>query len=364
MTQRKQAVLVTGVSGSLGSRLLPQLQAYDVVGVDVVPPSVSISRYAQVDLGRESSCRLLVELLRETKAVAVVHLAFIDNPARAGVSDTQRQWQTNVAGTARVMEAITEINRSGGKISKFIFTSSAQVYGPRLESPASESSLLAACSLTSAVHKKSADEVVQYRASSLGPCSSFILRAQNYAGPDADSFTLAALRGIPSGRAERACEWRKRNKRMRFFIPFGQHYLERELQFVHVDDMARLIAHILQRSGATTTTILNVSGRDGSLSFERCVKLCGTKLRRLPTVAACRAALRWYMNRGLSTIPPQAVPYLLGSNPVDTKRLREFLGSSYKEVIRHTAESALSDTLLTRGLGDDALHAVSLSVGS
>ena len=33
------------------------------------------------------------------------------DPVRAGVLDLDRMWQINVAGTARVMEAITEANR-------------------------------------------------------------------------------------------------------------------------------------------------------------------------------------------------------------------------------------------------------------
>ena len=33
-------------------------------------------------------------------------------------------WQINVAGTARVMEAISVVNRTGGNIRQFIFPSS------------------------------------------------------------------------------------------------------------------------------------------------------------------------------------------------------------------------------------------------
>ena len=64
-----------------------------------------------MDLGDEDSCRQLFLLLRDSRAEAVVHLAFVLDPVRAGVLDVDRMWQINVAGTARVMEAITEANR-------------------------------------------------------------------------------------------------------------------------------------------------------------------------------------------------------------------------------------------------------------
>ena len=53
-------------------------------------------------------------LLRELQPVSVVHLAFVIDPQRTGVLDVDRMWQINVAGTARVMEAITEANRIRG----------------------------------------------------------------------------------------------------------------------------------------------------------------------------------------------------------------------------------------------------------
>ena len=43
--------------------------------------------------------------------VSVVHLAFVIDPQRTGMLDVGTMWQINVAGTARVMEAITEANR-------------------------------------------------------------------------------------------------------------------------------------------------------------------------------------------------------------------------------------------------------------
>ena len=64
-----------------------------------------------------------------------MHLAFVIDPVRTGVLDVERMWQINVAGTARVMEAIAEVNRHGGRVEKFVFISSVSAYGPETPGP-------------------------------------------------------------------------------------------------------------------------------------------------------------------------------------------------------------------------------------
>jgi nucleoside-diphosphate-sugar epimerase len=220
MFDSKQTVLVTGISGNLGSRLLPQLAGYNVVGVDLTRPATDARlTFEEMDLARESSCRQMVHLLRNCHANAVVHLAFVIDPVRTGVLQTDRMWQINVAGTARVMEAIAEVNRNhGGQVQKFIFPSSVSTYGSDLAAPATETSPLKAHTLPYAVHKREADEVVQYRASSLGACSTYILRPHIYAGATVHNYLIGALRGTPTGRgsvlrgAWRTCGWRSDRK--------------------------------------------------------------------------------------------------------------------------------------------------------
>src|SRR5260370_2950069 len=136
----KPTVIITGVSGNLGQRLLPQLSDYPVVGIDITPPTHSpVDRFIPLDLGQEESTRDLLLLLRELQPTSVVHLAFVIDPQRSGVLDVDRVWRINVAGTARVMEAITEANRSAGTtIRQFIFPSSVSADGSDLPPPASE----------------------------------------------------------------------------------------------------------------------------------------------------------------------------------------------------------------------------------
>src|ERR1700687_1485433 len=137
MDTAKPTIIVTGVSGNLGQRLLPQLSDYTVAGIDITPPAHSpVDRFVPLDLGREESTRELLLLLREVQPVSVVHLAFVIDPQRSGILDVDRMWRINVAGTARVMEAIAEANRNAAStIRQFIFLSSVSASGTALSSP-------------------------------------------------------------------------------------------------------------------------------------------------------------------------------------------------------------------------------------
>ena len=176
MEADKPTILVTGVSGNLGRRLMPLLAGYKVVGVDVTPPSdTQVDRFVQMDLGKEESTREFLLLLREVQPASIVHLAFVIDPQRSGVLDVDLMWRINVAGTARIMEAIAEANRNAGtSIKQFIFPSSVSAYGPDLPAAVSEDAPLEAHTLPYAIHKKESDLVVQQRAPSLRGCGVFI----------------------------------------------------------------------------------------------------------------------------------------------------------------------------------------------
>jgi len=343
----KPVVVVTGVSGNLGSRLLPLLRSFSVIGVDVAPPRTdSELQFESLDLAQESSTRALYELMRDTHPYAVVHLAFVIDPVRSGVLDVDRMWQINVAGTARVMEAVTEVNRTADSgIKQFIFPSSVSVYGPDLPAPATEDSPFGAHTLPYAIHKKESDEVVQQRCTALRGCSVYILRPHIFAGASVENYLMGAFRGTPNGKSARAEKMRTEGKRLPTMLPRGQQYLDNKLQFIHVDDMARLLCHVLQREPETQRlTVLNVAGRGEPLSFARCIEMAQAKLVRVPGKWAMRQVLKFLWNREISAIPPEAVPYMTGEYTMNTDRLRRFLGPEYEHVIRYTVADAFADS--------------------
>src|SRR2546428_7318871 len=240
MGETKSTVLVTGISGKLGLRLLPQLAWFNGLGVDLNPPQTDLPlSFERMDLGQEESCRQLYLLMRQISPVAVVHLAFVIDPVRTGVLDINRMWQINVAGTARVMEAITEANRDSSPVHKFILPSSVSVYGSDLSGPATEEHPLGAHTLPYAIHKMESDRVVQQRAPALRGCSAYMLRPHIFAGASVENYMVDAFKGTPNGRSDRAAKMRSRGKRLPCVLPSGKRYLDNRIQFVHVDDMAR-----------------------------------------------------------------------------------------------------------------------------
>jgi nucleoside-diphosphate-sugar epimerase len=348
----KPVVVVTGVSGNLGSRLLPLLGSFSVIGVDMSPPHTDPEiQFESLDLGQESSTRTLYELLRDTQAYAVVHLAFVIDPVRSGVLDVQRMWQINVAGTARVMEAITEVNRTADDgIKQFIFPSSVSAYGSDLPTAVNEDAPLAAHTLPYALHKKESDEVVQQRCTALRGCSVYILRPHIFAGSSVENYLMGAFRGTPNGEGKRAQRMRSEGARLPCMLPRGQQYLNHKIQFVHIDDMARLIRHILQREPEPQRlTVLNVAGGGEPLTFARCIEMAQAKLVQVPGRWAMRQVLRLLWKWKISAIPPEALPYMTGQYIMNTDRLRRFLGPEYEHVIRYTVADAFADSFRRTG---------------
>lgn len=346
----KPVVVVTGVSGNLGTRLLPLLGSYSVIGVDVSPPRTdSELQFESIDLGKESSTRTLFELLRDTHAYAVIHLAFVIDPVRTGVLDVDLMWQINVAGTARIMEAVTEVNRvTDDGIKQFIFPSSVSAYGPDFPEPALEDAPLRAHTLPYAIHKKESDEVVQQRCTALRGCSVYILRPHIFAGASVENYLMGAFRGTPNGKSERAKKMREKGTRLPCMLPRGQQYMDNKIQFIHVDDMARLLRHILQREPESQRlTVLNVAGRGEPMTFAQCIAMAKAKLVRVPGKWVMRQILSFLWKQKISAIPPQAVPYMSGQYIMNTERLRRFLGPEYEHVIRYTITDAFADSFRT-----------------
>jgi nucleoside-diphosphate-sugar epimerase len=346
MDTPKPTIIVTGVSGNLGRRLLEQLPGYSVVGIDLVPPTGSVDRFVSLDLGKEESTRQLHLLIRDVQPVSIIHLAFVIDPQRTGVIDVDRMWQINVAGTARVMEAITEANRVAGTVVRqFIFPSSVSAYGSDMPVAVSEDAPLQAHTLPYAVHKKESDMVVQQRSPSMRGCGVFILRPHIFAGASVENYLMGAFRGTPNGKSARAERMRQEKKRLPCMLPYGQQYLDNKIQFVHVDDMARLITWLLKREPeAQRLTILNVAGRGEPMTFAQCIELAKAKLIRVPGKWGMRRVLQFLWNRKISAIPPDAVPYMTGQYIMNTERLQKFLGSDYDRVITRTNTEAFADS--------------------
>jgi nucleoside-diphosphate-sugar epimerase len=340
--------LITGIAGNLGMRLLANLPNARVIGVDMRAPhsgAGSLTDFEELDLGEESSCDRLVSLLRQYQVTTVVHLAFVLDPLQNGVLDLDRMWRINVAGTARIMEAIAEVNRLGGNIRKFIFPSSVSAYGPETPALVDEDFSLGAHTLPYAIHKREADELVRHRAYTLGACSTFVLRPHIFVGASMQNYMVGALRGTPTGKGRLAKRLKDKGSRLPLMLPYGDGYLQKKFQFVHVDDVARLIAHIVQKkTRPALLVIMNVAGRDEPLTLAQCAVIAKAKIVRLPGRWLCKMVLKLLWRLGISGIPPDSLPYMIGSYTMNTSRLQAFLGGDYRSIIRYTVAEALADS--------------------
>jgi nucleoside-diphosphate-sugar epimerase len=359
MPDPKPVVIVTGAAGNLGQRLLSLLGDFEVVAVDVAPPPETLcSRFERLDLADVASQAQLLRLIRESHASAVVHLAFIIDPVRMGVLDVDRMWQINVAGLGRVLDAIAEANSTGSHVRQFVYPSSVSAYGPETPGPVGEDFPLAAHTLTYAVHKREAENLLQSKITILGECSTYVLRPHIYAGATMQNYLIGVLRGTPTGRGRLGKLLRGWNVRLPLVLPPDRKYLDKQFQFVHVDDVARLIAFILhRRPPARESAVLNVPGKGNAVTLGQAAKLAKQSVIPLPSTAFCRWTLQLMWNLGISGIPPEALPYMIGSYTMDDSRLRAFCADQFDSVIQFSVEQALADSFRTRKAA--ALHATS-----
>ena len=345
---QKPTILITGVSGNLGLRMLECLPDFEVIGVDVrTPESPSGPEvFEKVDLGEERSCKQLLDLMRRYRPEGVAHLAFVGDPLHGRRMDSQQMWHVNVAGTGRVIEAIAEHNRMLGGIQRLVFLSTTLIYGASHPRPIAEDTALQPSPLLYASHKREADLAVQARAKTMR-CKNYILRAQPFAGPGTQNFFLNALRGTPVGEGGLAKRLRRRETRFPLLIPSSGAYLDHKFQCVHVEDVARLVASIFRRTQADPPlSIVNVAGRGDPVTLSTAARIAQCEIKRVPGRAACRMGLRLLWNLGISDVPPESLPYLLGSSVMDTARLRVLLGDDYRKVMQYTCEEALASSFV------------------
>jgi nucleoside-diphosphate-sugar epimerase len=220
------------------------------------------------------------------------------------------------------------------------------VYGPETPPLIGEDAPLGADSLAQATQQAEADGVVRFRAGNMGLCSTYLLRPHSFAGAMVQNCMLNAIRGRAAGNGQLAMRMRRKQKRLPLLLPCGDDYAKKLLQFVHVDDMARLIVWLLRRvpAEANEFQVLNVAGSGMPISIAECAEIAGARIVRLPSSWLCAKLMELLWRREVSTVPPDAFPYISGSCTLSTKRLRELLGSDFGDVIRYSTEAALCES--------------------
>lgn len=171
-------ILVTGVSGCIGTAVAKELlrKGYEVIGLDsqALDKNFTHEKLKFVN-GSILDTTFLRDIIHECDAV--IHLA-----AHLGVKRTEinrlRCLDINVEGTKNVLEAA----RSSGTVKKFVFASSAEVYGEPLKNPVTEDSITQGKTIY-AISKLAGEELVKAYQDELGAFDTCILRYFNTYGP-------------------------------------------------------------------------------------------------------------------------------------------------------------------------------------
>ncbi len=282
-------VAVTGVSGFVGQRLLPLLDAApevgEVVGLDVREPPRRGRRLVmrRVDLAGADLEGVL------SGADVIVHLAGIVDP----IPDDALMARVNVDGTHRLLEAAA---RTG--VRRIVRISPTMVYGawPTNPVPITERAPLAPNpGYGPAVQAAEVERLVAEWCGEHPGVAVTTLRAAPVLGDGADHLWARILaRGLPS-----------------------MHDATPPLQCVHVDDLA---AAVLTATVRDLPGVFNVAC-DGWLPVEDARAIRGSRWPSLPAALTERALHRSWVT-GLGDVPPSVVPYLVHPWVVANDRMR------------------------------------------
>lgn len=130
--KKGSTIVITGVNGFIGSNLAREClrRGYSVIGIDIaLTPIIRQIRYYQLNLYTEN----LDELLKENKPYAVVHCAGMADVSYS-VSHPDSDFAANVIISRKILYSIKECSIN----SRFVFLSSAAVYGNPLVLPIRE----------------------------------------------------------------------------------------------------------------------------------------------------------------------------------------------------------------------------------
>ncbi len=251
MTAPLKRILITGVSGYIGSRLVDSLatdpQVEVIVGLDVHPPAVTPSKMAFID---RDVRRPILPIVDRYRIDTIFHGAYVLTP----IHDTRQMEDINITGTRNVLSAA----ETGG-ISQLIYTSSTTAYGFHSDNPVplvETDALRGNDDFTYSKNKRQIEALMADFAFRCPDITVTVLRPCFVIGPHLDNPLARYL--------------------LRPLVPVPiQRY---PLQFVHEDDLVRAICLCLkQRIGG----VYNIAGT-GSMDLTDMIRQLGNRPMPLP----------------------------------------------------------------------------------
>ncbi|MBK5287481.1 MAG: NAD-dependent epimerase/dehydratase family protein [Acidimicrobiia bacterium] len=300
-------IAVTGASGLIGSRLVPELVrsgAARVVGLDVRDPVRGATGFEPhlVDVAGHEIESLLAGV--ET----VVHLAAVVDP----IVDDALMARANVEGTRRVLAAAAKVG-----VRKFVRVSTAAVYGAWATNPVpltEDSPLRPNPGFAPAVHAAEVERLIYEWHGEHPDVVVTVLRAAPVLGAGADHLFARLFAG---------------NRRLR---------IRREgapIQVVHVDDLVAALVLVVQ---GDHPGVFDVAAPGWLASDDVGSLMPRSGLPAVPLDVMRRLLTRSWRS-GVGDVPPSVLPYVLNPWVIATDRL-ESIGWQ----ARHTNEETLLET--------------------
>ncbi|GHE98087.1 UDP-glucose 4-epimerase [Amycolatopsis deserti] len=315
-------VLVTGVGGELGGRLLVRLgnnpDLERVIGVDTAPPPRSVlQRLGHAEFVRADIRNPLIAKIIDSAGVdTVVHCATTVHPA--GPARRTAIKEVNVIGTMRLLAAC----QRAPKVRKLVVKSTAAVYGagPRSQAVFTEDSELIPTSSTG--YAKDAVEMEGYvrgLARRRPDLTITTTRFTNVIGPDVDT-VLARYFALP-------------------VVPTVLGF-DARLQLLHSSDALA----ILEKATLEDKPGVFNAGGDGVLTLSQAIRRAGRV--ELPVPRTMVGTVGRMLRGARVDFSPDQVRLLNYGRVVDTTRLTEVFG--YRP--RWSSEAAFDDYVTGRGL--------------
>ncbi len=287
----RQTVLVTGVCGRLGKRLVRALHRnVNVVGVDRRPfadkPKDVV--HEQLDMRRKK----LKDVFRNFKIDAVVHLGIMHDP-RASAAE-HHSW--NVAGFSKLLDYVSQFS-----VPKLVVLSSANAYGPQpgnAQFLTEDSPLLGGQNFSDIRDLIEVDMLAQSFFWKVPSTETVVLRPVHIVGTVRNAASnFLRLSTIPT---------------VMGFDPM--------VQIIHEDDVVQSIVHAL---APNKRGVFNLAGTE-PLPLSRLVALTGKPTVSIPYAIAA-PVLRQMWNFRLTTFPAPELDHIRFVCMVDDRRSRDEL---------------------------------------
>jgi nucleoside-diphosphate-sugar epimerase len=325
-------VALVGGSGLVGSALVQLLgrEQVPVVVYDRRPPgpaAQSVPRWRSVDLLADNAAAVLAAGFAADHIDVVVHLAARIDPPR-DAADRERMRRLHEHGTAATIEASRRAH-----VRRFVLVSSAVVYGASATNPVplDEDAPVRPGTLPYAVDKARQEELVVEH---WGRAGLTVVRPAIVYAPEAHSYLTEILR---RARLPLPSAWPFR----RGVLPALDGHRP-PLQFVHVDDVAAVLAAIVRRvDDARVDGIFHACAADW-LAYDDVARLADLVVVDVDAARVGRvlgALVPWMPPSWRA--PPELFPYLMHPFVLSAARTKAVLGVTP----RHSSASALTAML-------------------